>query len=365
MPKNKKLKVVLCAGGSGGHIFPAETLAVELEKKGVKVYAFTDKRGHAFKTKSKNVFKIQGEAVTGKKIINKISALSKLGIGTIQAYLILQRIKPNAVIGFGGFASVPGIMAARLACIPVILHEQNAVLGRANRLAGKFAKLLLTSFKETKLVPEGLKTAYVGMPIRPEIAEKIGTPYPILDDKSSINILVIGGSQGATILSKVVPEALKLLPLDIKKRINLSQQCRSEDLEEVKKAYAESGIKTNLASFFKDIPEKMANAHLVICRSGSSSMAELFAIGRPAILVPYKLAADNHQKANALSLTSCGGGWLMPEDSFSITSLNERLTELLKNPDTLKRASKCALNKDVAKVAEKLALAVIDTINQK
>lgn len=365
--KSKELgTIVLCAGGSGGHIFPAEALATKLLEQGLKVVLLTDKRGKAFEANDKiQVVRVNGEAFTGRSIFGKVFALLLLGLGTIQSFFVLRRLKPLAVVGFGGFASIPGGMGAYLARIPLIIHEQNAVLGRANRLLAKKARLVITSFKKTSKVPRGIKTSYVGMPVRQQIAKKAGAPYPKLGTKGKINILVIGGSQGARILSDVVPAAIGLLPKDIQKKLEICQQCRKEDLERVKKAYKGTEAKVTLANFFDDIPDKMAKAHLIISRSGASSMAEIFAIGRPAILVPFKYAADDHQSANALALKEKGGGWLMNENGFTPAALAERLESLFENTDVLKNAASCALIKDTPKIADSLVKTVLDVARER
>ncbi len=357
--------IVLCAGGSGGHIFPAEALATKLLEQRIKVILLTDKRGKAFEASDKiQVVRVKGEAFTGRSIFGKVFALFALGLGMIQSFFILRNLKPLAVVGFGGFASIPGGMGAYLARVPLIIHEQNAVLGRANRLLAKKAKLVITSFKKTSKLPRGVKTSYIGMPVRQQIAKKAGAPYPKFSANGKIDILVIGGSQGARILSDVVPAAIRLLPKDIQKKLVICQQCRKEDLERVKSAYKGTGAKVTLASFFDDIPDKMAKAHLIISRSGASSMAEIFAIGRPAILVPFKYAADDHQSANALALKEKGGGWLMNENGFTPAALAERLESLFENTDVLKNAASCALIKDTTKIADSLVNVVLDTARE-
>lgn len=363
--KNKISTIVLCAGGSGGHIFPAESLGTELQKKGFNIILLTDKRGQAFKGKDFSVHRVSGEAVTGRGFIRKIIALAKLGLGTLQAYIFFKKVKPVIVIGFGGFASIPGAAAAVLSRIPLVIHEQNAVLGRANRLMAKKASLIITSFAETSMLPQGVRVKHGGMPIRPEVAAQAGAPYPKLDAASPINILVIGGSQGASILSRVLPDAFKLLPDSLKKRIKLAQQCRPEDIDDVRAAFIGSGIDHELATFFNDIPERMAKAHLILSRSGSSSMAELFTIGRPAILIPFARAADNHQTANAMALTECGGGFLIPEAGFTVENVNERLQTIFKNPEILQKAAACALVPDMPEVPQKLCRMIEDEIKAK
>jgi len=357
--------VILCAGGSGGHIFPAMAAAEELLQKGYDVVLFTDCRGENFKNEKIKVYTIMGEAVSGRSLWHKCVAAVKLGLGTIQSLLLIKKLKPVAVVGFGGFASVPGGLAAEFFTnIPVVLHEQNAVLGRANRLLAKRAALLITSFAKTSMVPTKTKVKYVGMPVRKEVAEAAASPYPKLTGRTKINLLIIGGSQGAAVLSKIVPAALKLLPESIKKRLNVCQQCRPEDLDNVRLSYIGSGIRTELASFFPDIPQRMVKAHLIISRAGASSMAEIFTIGRPAILIPYKFAADNHQYENAFSLNERGGGWILKEDTLTSPILCARLISLFENPDVLNNAAACSLIKDSQNVAYNLSCTIIDVINK-
>ncbi len=361
---NKKKKIVLCAGGSGGHIFPAIAVADELMQSGYDVVLFTDCRGEVYENKKIKVYTVMGEAISGRGIFKKIFALIKLGIGTLQAAVLLKKLKPVAVVGFGGFASVPGCFAAEyFTKIPVLLHEQNAVLGRANRLLARKASLLLTSFEKTLLVPQKTNFKYVGMPVRKELAEAAASPYSKITNRNKINLLIIGGSQGAAVLSRVVPAAIKLLPEALKKRLNVCQQCRPEDLDNVRLAYAGSGIKTELASFFPDIAQRMVKAHLIISRAGSSSVAEIFTIGRPAILIPYKFAADNHQYENALSLSEKGGGWILKEDTLTADSLCSRLISLFENPEVLGEAASCALIKDRQNVAYNLSCTIIEAVN--
>lgn len=362
----KEKTVVLCAGGSGGHIFPAIALADELIKNNYNVVLFTDNRGEVYKNKNEKikVHVIMGEAISGRNMYHKIVAAIKLACGTLQAIFLLHKIRPAAVVGFGGFASVPGCLAAEIFTkYPVVLHEQNAVLGRANRLLAKKASLLLTSFTKTSMVPKKVKIKYVGMPVRKEISEFAAAPYPKLTAKSKINILVIGGSQGAAVLSKIVPKALKLLPLSIQKRLNVCQQCRPEDLDSVRLSYLGSGIQIELNSFFTDIPKKMADAHLIISRAGSSSVAEIITIGRPAILIPYRFAADNHQYENALSLNERGGGWILKEETLTSSTLSARMISLLENPDVLSSAAACALVKDNQNVAHNLCCTIMEMID--
>ncbi len=362
----KKNLIVLTTGGSGGHVFPAEALATEMKKKEWELIFITDKR---IQNKIQGtlatlpIYYIAAEAITGKRIIKKLIASFKLLWGTIQSVYLLVKLKPSLVIGFGGYASLPASLAAQFLNIPVILHEQNAILGRANRLLARRTQLIATSFTPTTLIPEGIKTLQTGMPVRPAILKKKGTPYP--QDTTEFRLLIIGGSQGAKIFSQVVPAALNLLSPDLKAKLVLYQQVRSENMMQVQEAYRNSGIKSiSLSSFFTDVPSLLSDCHLVISRSGSSSLAEFSILGKPALLIPLPSAADDHQTANARVFTANGSGWLMIEKDFTPEKLAARLTELMENPSILKRASNCALQTASINAAEALSKAVEQIIKK-
>jgi UDP-N-acetylglucosamine--N-acetylmuramyl-(pentapeptide) pyrophosphoryl-undecaprenol N-acetylglucosamine transferase len=268
------------------------------------------------------------------------------------------------MVGFGGYASVPGMVAAVLAGIPTAIHEQNAVLGRANRLLASRVKRIATSFAEVSHVEAKLaaKLVHTGMPVRAAIAALRDQAYPALNADSPIHLLVLGGSQGARVLSEVVPAALAALPEALRARIRVAQQCRPEDLESVKRAYDGTGITATLDSFFADVPERLAAAHLVIGRAGASTVAELTALGRPAILVPYPFAIDDHQTANAHAVEDNGGAWLMQQDSFTAEALTARLDSLFRQPEILTRTAECAARAGRADAAGRLADLVIGLI---
>lgn len=358
----KKKLIIITTGGSGGHVFPAEAFATAMKNKDYELAFVTDKR---IQNKIQGtlatlpVYYVAAEAVTGKNTFKKIIAAFKLLWGTIQSVTLLVRLKPVLVVGFGGYASLPATLAAQFLNIPVMLHEQNAILGRANRLLARRTKLIATSFTPTTLIPEGIKTVQTGMPVRPAILEKIGTPYP--SDTTEFRLLVIGGSQGAKIFAQVIPEALNLLSPDLKAKLVLNQQVRAENMEQVQEAYRNSGIKSiNLSPFFTNVPDLLTEAHLVISRSGSSSLAEFSALGKPALLIPLPTSADDHQTANARVFTANGSGWLMIEKDFTPEKLAARLTELMENPAILKRASDCALKTSQKNAAD----ALVDALEQ-
>ena len=363
----KKKLIVLTTGGSGGHVFPAEALATEMKGKEYDLAFITDKR---IQNKIQGtlatlpIYYVCAEAVTGKGLLGKLVSAFKLLTGTVQSIILLTKLKPSLVVGFGGYASIPATLAAQLLHIPVVLHEQNAILGRANRLLARRTRLIATSFTPTQLIPEGISTRQTGMPVRPQIMEKKGTPYPT--DKDEFRLLIIGGSQGARAFSDIIPKALINLAPDLKAKLVLTQQVRPEDENRVKEEYRNSGIKSiTLSSFFNNIPELLSKAHLVISRSGSSSLAELSALGRPALLIPLPTSADDHQTANARVWTADGSGWLMIEKDTTPDKLSSRLTELMENPFILQRAAACALGKNQTRGAEDLAETLSTILKEK
>ncbi len=338
--------VVLAAGGTGGHVFPAEALAGTLLDRGYRLALVTDRRGQAYGgTLGKlETHRVLAGGIAGRGPLAKVRALAELGLGVVQARALLSRLRPAAVLGFGGYASVPTMVAASLLGLPNAIHEQNAVLGRANRLLAARVRRIATSYAQVAHIDGRLaaKVVQTGMPVRPAVAALRGRPAPALDEAGEIRLLVLGGSQGARALSEVVPAALAALAAPLRRRLAVSQQCRPEDLEEVRRAYGASGVNATLESFFHDVPERMAAAHLVIARSGASTVAELTTLGRPAILVPYPHAIDDHQTANAHAVDEAGGAWLMPQASFTPGTLAARLDSLFTQPGTLARAAACA-----------------------
>lgn len=358
--------VILAAGGTGGHIFPAEALAECLLARGMRLGFVTDRRGHAYGGTLGRIetFRVAAAGVSGKGPLAKAKAAAQLGLGILQSVMLLRRLGPAVVVGFGGYASAPAMLAASFLGLPTLLHEQNAVLGRANRLLAGRARAIATSFAQVEHVDARQKPrlTHTGMPVRAAIAVLRDTPYPPLDDTGRVRLLVLGGSQGARALSEVVPAALAHLPEAMRRRIVISQQCRPEDVDFVSRAYEGTGIDATLDSFFADVPERMAAAHLVIARSGASTVAELTAMGRPSILVPYPFATDDHQTANAHAIEECGGAWLMPQAAFTPEALAARLEALFAQPGTLARTAGCARASGRADAALRLAELVTSLI---
>ncbi|MCB2054871.1 MAG: undecaprenyldiphospho-muramoylpentapeptide beta-N-acetylglucosaminyltransferase [Geminicoccaceae bacterium] len=321
---------VVTAGGTGGHVFPALALVRELQRRGRSVAMLTDRRGARFLSADVPHHLISAASPSGGLRARLAGGLALLQ-GTRQSLHLIGRLRPAAVACFGGYASFPAAFAAFLRRVPVMIHEQNAVFGRANRLAARFARLVALSFEDTEAVPtsRGASRIVTGNPVRPGFA-----PSGRRDDGGSV-LLVLGGSQGARVLSDVVPEALVALPQGLRSRLTVWQQCRAEDLDRVRSVYGKSGIDVELSAFFDDVPERMARASLVIGRSGASTVAEILALGKPSLLIPYLHAADGHQHANAERLARAGAALLVPQDRLTATMLALELAPLLDGPARL------------------------------
>lgn len=356
----KRRLILLAAGGTGGHMFPAEAAARALIARGHRVLLLTDRRGaqHAEKFAGADVRVISAAGIAGRGLAQRVGAALRLLVGFVQARAIIARFKPDAAFGFGGYASLPTMAAALLAGLPTALHEQNAVLGRANRLLAPRMRLFANAFETTKGMREADRARIVvtGSPVRAEIAAVGALPYPAFGDR--FRLLVIGGSQGARVFGRVVPAALAILPESARQRLKVAQQARPEDVEAVTAAYRASNVEAEVSPFFKDMGERLAACHLMICRAGASTCAELTAAGRPAILVPYPHAVDDHQMANAQAIDTAGAAWLMPERELTPERLSARLEQLIAMPEALISAAKAARAAGRADAAERLAAVV-------
>lgn len=335
---------VIAAGGTGGHFFPAEALAGELLKRGLRVVLLTDARSGGLKSEvfaNCERFVIRGAGIAGRGALAGIRAGAALALGTLQARRILARLNPVAVVAFGGYPSVAPVLGASLlrAKPAIILHEQNAVLGRANRFLARRADRLALSHAATRFVPLGVVTETTGNPVRPAVSALPGD-YTVPGDH--INLLVLGGSLGARVFSDVLPDALALLPKIMRDRIMVTQQCRVEDLDRVRAAYAASGISATLETFFANIAALLVGTHLLIARAGASTVAEIAVAGRPSLLVPLPSAIDDHQTANARALEHVGAAWVLPQPDFTAAALAARLTALLDDPAQLAAAATAA-----------------------
>ncbi len=364
-PRTDAPLVVVTTGGSGGHIFPAESIAAALQKKGFRVVFITDKRGSEFRSLTGvETYRLSAESVAGRSIFHKGKAFIKLMYGAVQALMLLWRLKPALVVGVGGYASFPTVIAAQVSRIPTVLHEQNAVLGRANRILAGGAQLIATSFEPTLLIPDGIKQMRVGMPARPQILAVEHAPYPI--NREEIHVLIFGGSQGAAFFSRKFPEVLLNLPADLQQKMVITQQARPEDKDALIALYADKPFKkVTIQSFFDNMPELLKESHLVIARGGASTITELEIIGRPAVIVPLPSAADNHQMENARQFCDDGAGWLVNEKTFDAEQTTSRLLELLQSPDVLKDAAQRAYGRARPKAVDEVAQQVADIIKGK
>jgi UDP-N-acetylglucosamine--N-acetylmuramyl-(pentapeptide) pyrophosphoryl-undecaprenol N-acetylglucosamine transferase len=355
---------VLAAGGTGGHMMPAHALAAELIARGHHVALITDERG----AKIPGLFDgVQTHILPAGRITkNPLSwpggarAILK---GRRMALRLFDTFQPSAVIGFGGYPAYPALVAARSAKIPTAVHEQNAVLGRVNRMVANWVTAIATSYPDVARIAEKnlKKVTLVGNPVRDEILELRDQPYPAIDGEAVFSILVVGGSQGATVLSDVVPDGLAMLPPALTRRLQVTQQCRIEDIDAVRARYASLGIPADLATYMTDMPEKIAWAHLVIARAGASTIAELTAAGRPAILIPLPSATDDHQSANVREMVTAGGARAIPQSLFTPVELAKQMQKLGLEPVGLTNAAKAArgcgrphATRDLANLVENL-----------
>jgi len=349
---------VLMAGGTGGHLFPAMALAQELRRRGHVIHLMTDHRVGSYGSDfpAADIHIVPSATPSLSNPLKFVAAGFRILWGTGVAWGKLARIRPDAVIGFGGYPVFPPFLAASLSGIPGILHEQNAVMGRANRALARFARVLALSFAETKFA-EASKTEKVvtGNPVRDAVRAVAGTPYPQLGERDGIRLLVFGGSQGARAFADLVPSAIATLPQDLRQRLVVTQQCRAEDLDRVAEAYRQAKVNVELAAFFNDLPVRMANSHLVISRSGASTIAELTVVGRPSILIPLPGAIDADQKNNALFVDRAGGGWIAEQATLSPLSLGTRLASLLGEPSALQGAAIAAKTLGQPAAVERLA----------
>jgi UDP-N-acetylglucosamine--N-acetylmuramyl-(pentapeptide) pyrophosphoryl-undecaprenol N-acetylglucosamine transferase len=355
--------IALAAGGTGGHLFPAEALARELTARGYRVALITDRRGQAFGDKiGVELHRIRAGRLDG-GITGKIVAVAEMALGTLGAQRLLKRLAPACVAGFGGYPSVPTMIAASRLKLPTLIHEQNALLGRANRLLAPRVARIATSFPDTQGIAakDRAKVTLTGNPVRPAIALMRGVGYPAVTSDAPFKILVLGGSQGARILSAVVPRALTLLDPALRRRLEVAQQARPEDLELARQTYLDGQVAAELASFFDDVPARLASAHLAISRAGASSVAEIAMIGRPAILVPFAAAAEDHQTLNARGFAASGAAWIMAEREFTPEALAARLASLMVDADRLSRAAAAAATLGRPQAARDLA-ALVDQL---
>ncbi|MGB8366616.1 MAG: undecaprenyldiphospho-muramoylpentapeptide beta-N-acetylglucosaminyltransferase [Rhizomicrobium sp.] len=337
--------IVLSAGGTGGHLFPAQALAAELLQRGRRIVVMTDARGRHYDTQfpGATIETVPAAAFANRSFLSLLMAPLEIAGGIVVGLFKLLRLRPAAVVGFGGYPSLPVMIAARLGGFPTAIHEQNAVLGRVNRRVASGVGAVAASFPVARFAPkDSSRIVYTGNPVRAAVQRLAGAPYAPPEANGAIRLLVFGGSQGARALSELVPAAIAALPEGLRARLEIVQQCRAEDIESVRSAYAASGARVELATFFDDLPERMAASHLVIARSGASTISELTVIGRPSILVPYPFATDDHQSANADVLVGAGAAWSIRQRDLTAEKLARMLSDILSAPDELVRRAAAA-----------------------
>ena len=358
-------RFLIAAGGTGGHMVPAHAVARELEARGHSVTLITDERGARlpglFEGNERHII---DAATLGKNPLRWIAALARIVRGRKQAKRIIAAEEPVAAIGFGGYPVLPAMLAALKADVPTLICEQNAVLGRVNRVLAGRVDAIATSFPDTQRLSDSdtAKVTLTGNPVRADIAALAGERFPLLDDVSPLRILVLGGSLGASVLSDVVPRGLALLDEPLRQRLQVTQQARAEDFEAVSASYRDSGIPAEIVTYLENVPAALGRAHLFIGRAGASTIAELTAAGRPAILVPLPIATDDHQAANTAEIVQAGGARMIRQPLFTPEKLAAQISEMVERPDTLANAAaraKSAGRPDaaarVADLAERLA----------
>ena len=347
---------LLVAGGTGGHLFPALALREILIRRGWAAHLATDPRvGELIEgVPAAETHLVPSATLAGGSPMAMARSLATLAKGALRSRALLNRVRPAIVVGFGGYPTVPPLLAARLAGIPIIVHEQNAIVGRANRLILRFGASMATGFRNPKGSERAREIVHVGNPVRKAVIAST-KPYSAPAAGEPFRLLVFGGSQGARVFSGLVPGALSMLSEDECRRLRIVQQARPEDLEATSAAYRGIGVAAEVEPFFTDMGERLAAAHLVICRAGASTVAELAVAGRPAILVPYPHALDHDQAENARSLAEAGGAWLMPESELTPATLARRLAGLMGAPQQLREAAEAAKGQGRADAAELLA----------
>ena len=352
------MQFVLAAGGTGGHMIPAHALAAELRSRGHGVLLITDERGRRIPGLFDGVpiEVLQAGRIT-RNPIALVKGVASILAGRRAARALYRRGRPDAVIGFGGYPAFPALLAAGSMGIPTVLHEQNAVLGRVNRLLAGQARAIATAYERIERLKPAhwAKCVLVGNPVRAAVVRLGEQPFPPFDEFSPLKILITGGSQGATVLGRVVPRGFAALDPSLRHRLQIVQQCRPDDIELVREAYRQLQIPAELTTYIDDMPAKLGDAQLVIGRAGASTIAELTAAGRPAILIPLPIATDDHQTVNAREMARAGGARMIPQDQFTPEALARQIEALAADPEALANAAARALSVGRPRAAQDLA----------
>lgn len=353
--------ILLAAGGTGGHLFPAEALAAALAQRGIACELATDARAaqYAKDFPARAVHALPSATPSGGSVLTKIGAGLTLLRGAMKARGIISRNRPAAIVGFGGYPCVPPVVAGIQKKVPTILHEQNGVLGRANAFLAGRVTAIATGFPEVRGITPDLatKTSHTGNPVRPAVLAAV-KPFQPLSHAGRLTLLVFGGSQGARVMSDIVPDGIGLMREDLRARLNLVQQTRAEDMDRVTARYAALGVQAVLEPFFKDLPERMAASQLVIGRSGASTVAELGVLGRPSILVPLPGSLDQDQAANAKALGDIGAAEVVLQPDFTPQRVADLLTQRLLEPERLTAAAEAAKSAGIPDAGARLAALV-------
>ncbi len=351
--------IILAAGGTGGHVVPAYALAKSLNRRGYEISLITDSRGvrypGLFEEMPKHV--IPTAQLVLKRPLSWWRGYKMLLEGRSAAQRLLERYAPAGVIGFGGYPSLPAMWAASRLQLPCAIHEQNSVLGRTNRWLAKRMDAVALSFPDTGKLPEKLKNdpCIIGNPVREDILALRDAPYPVLEEDGILRVLVVGGSQGARVLSDVVPSAMSMLPVHLKRRLQVTQQCRADDIAFVRAAYSSEGIAADLTTYIEDMASELRFAHLIIARAGASTISELTTIGRPAIFVPLPGAKDNHQVLNCRDIVTAGGARMIRQKDFTPAELAKQIQKIALTPGALGNAAARAREVGRPNAAEALA----------
>jgi UDP-N-acetylglucosamine--N-acetylmuramyl-(pentapeptide) pyrophosphoryl-undecaprenol N-acetylglucosamine transferase len=363
---------VLAAGGTGGHLTPAFALAHELDRRGHHVALITDARGSEIPGKPDFLpAHVLPAGRFGKNPLAWPGAIAAVLEGRAMARRLYESFEPSAVVGFGGYPALPALLAARSAGVSAVIHEQNAVLGRVNRLLAGRVDAIATAYPEVDRLKDKhqAKVHLVGNPVRPEVLTLRDEPFPAFTAEGLLRVLVTGGSQGARVLSEVVPDGLAMLAPALRSRLQVTQQCRAEDLDAVRQRYASHGIPAELGTYFEDMQARLADAHLFIGRAGASTIAELTAVGRPAILVPLPIATDDHQAANVREIVKAGGARSIRQHNFTAKELAKQINAMAQRPETLATAAHAAWNcgrpnaaRDLADLVESFGSAPIQDV---
>lgn len=355
-------RLLLAAGGTGGHMFPAQALAENLQAKGWDIAMMTDARGrkHSGRIPAEPIVEVQAATISPLRPIAAIKGMIRLARGVRQAKAFIREWKPDVVVGFGGYPAFPAMRAAQSLGLPTVIHEQNAVLGRVNRVFAKKAKFVASGFENLTRLPAGSEHRPIGNPLRAQIIDAIPKNYSAPTE--AINLLIVGGSLGARLISEVMPAAVSLLPPDLQSRLNVVQQTREEYLEQARKIYKDANIPHLCDSFFTDIETHLARAHYIVGRAGASSVSEIAIMGKPSLLVPLAIAMDDHQTDNAKTLKGLGAADILPESEFTPEQVKQILEDRLNDANWLETAARSARSAAHTNATESMAQLVIEAV---